>query len=109
MQNLQTVDGFGVYVDAGDTARIERIFERHGLEPSVLEGPAGDGKEEVVCVGSIDGDQPVSVSRILMVLSDLWDPDAESLKCNGWTCSVTASTANPRKPSSAKGTPTSNT
>jgi len=65
------VDGAGIYVETGDTERIIKVYRDKGFEPFVLDGPLGDGLEEVVCIGSIDGDDPQDLDEFLDVLDRL--------------------------------------
>jgi hypothetical protein len=66
------VDGAQVFVGAGFTAPVVEEcvaagFPRNGVY--VLEGPTGDGTEEMVCVGSVDGDERVP----LRLVADVFD------------------------------------
>lgn len=66
------VDGAQVFVEVGATAPIVEEFVAAGFPKGrvyVLEGPTGDGTEEMVCVGSVDGDERVP----LRVVADVFD------------------------------------
>lgn len=65
------VDGAQVFVDAGFTSPIIEEYVAAGFTRErvyVLESPTGDATEEMVCVGSIDGDERVS----LRVVADVF-------------------------------------
>jgi hypothetical protein len=77
------VDGAAIYVEivldedgtrtnAEDTERVKRCYHERGFVGHiVLDGPTGDGTEEVIAVGSIDGDEPVSLDAFADVLDHL--------------------------------------
>ncbi len=66
------VDAAQVFVEAGFTAPVVEEYAAAGFPRErvyVLEGPTGDGRLEMVCVGSVDGDERVP----LRVVADVFD------------------------------------